>query len=153
MKTLFYLWVGLTIICIGLTARQVMAEPIVTDSTSKSETTVKSPPASAISPNITTINSYNCSTGISGATQTQILGISFGTTIVDKNCELLLKSRELYSQQMKAPATTVLCQDASIWWGMWDSGVYCPVEGKFGISAKEHWLSHPHMIPDRPTIK
>ena len=130
-----------------------MAQPIVTESTSKAETTVKSPPASAISPNITTINSYNCSTGVSGATQTQILGISFGTTIVDKNCELLLKSRELYSQQMKAPATTVLCQDASVWWGMWDSGVYCPVEGKFGITAKEHWLAHPHMIPNRPTIK
>lgn len=150
MKRLSYLLLGLFL---GGMMAYAMGQPIVTDSTSKSETTVKSPPASAISPNITTINSYNCSTGISGATQTQILGISFGTTIVDKNCELLLKSRELYSQQMKAPATTVLCQDASIWWGMWDSGVYCPVEGKFGISAKEHWLSHPHMIPDRPTIK
>lgn len=150
MKRLSYLLFGLFL---GGMMAYAMAEPIVTDSTSKSETTVKSPPASAISPNITTINSYNCSTGISGATQTQILGISFGTTIVDKNCELLLKSRELYSQQMKAPATTVLCQDASIWWGMWDSGVYCPVEGKFGISAKEHWLAHPNIIPDRPTIK
>ncbi len=129
------------------------AEPIVTDSTSKAETTVKSPPPSAISPNITTINNYNCSTGLSGAVQTQILGISMGSTVRDLNCEMLLKSRELYSQQMKAPATTVLCQDANIWWGMWDAGVYCPIEGKFGLSAKEFWEANKDLMPSRPKIK
>lgn len=129
------------------------AQPIVTDSTSKAETTVKSPPPSAISPNITTINNYNCSTGLSGAVQTQILGISMGSTVRDMNCEMLLKSRELYSQQMKAPATTVLCQDANIWWGMWDAGVYCPIEGKFGLSAKEFWEANKDLMPSRPKIK
>lgn len=150
MRNIGYLLLGLFL---GGMMAFAMAEPIVTDSTSKSETTVKSPPASAISPSITTINSYNCATGISGAAQTQVLGISFGSTVVDKNCEMLLKSRELYSQQMKAPATTVLCQDANIWWGMWDSGVYCPIEGNFGLSAKEFWLANPKLMPDRPKIK
>jgi hypothetical protein len=150
MRTIAYFLLGLLL---GGMAAVAMAEPIVTDSTSKSETTVKSPPPSAISPNITTINNYNCSTGLSGAVQTQILGISMGSTVRDLNCEMLLKSRELYSQQMKAPATTVLCQDANIWWGMWDSGVYCPVEGKFGISAKEFWEANPKLMPDRPKIK
>jgi hypothetical protein len=150
MRLIAYFLTGLLL---GGMMAFAMAEPIVTDSTSKSETTVKSPPASAISPSITTINSYNCSTGVSGAAQTQILGISFGATVADKNCEMLLKSRELYSQQMKAPATTVLCQDANIWWGMWDSGVYCPVEGHFGLSAKEFWLANPKLMPDRPKIK
>jgi hypothetical protein len=150
MRTIAYFLLGLLL---GGMAAVAMAEPIVTDSTSKSETTVKSPPPSAISPNITTINNYNCSTGLSGAVQTQILGISMGSTVRDLNCEMLLKSRELYSQQMKAPATTVLCQDANIWWGMWDSGVYCPIEGKFGISAKEFWEANPKLMPDRPKIK
>lgn len=150
MKRLSYLLLGLFL---GGMMAYALAEPIVTDSTSKSETTVKSPPASAISPNITTINSYNCATGISGAVQTQILGISLGSTIVDKNCEMLLKSRELYSQQMKAPATRLLCFDAYVWWSMWDSGVYCPVEGNFGTLAKDYWLANPNLIPDRPKIK
>lgn len=142
-----------TIIVCLLAVAMAHGQPIVTESTSKAETTVKSPPPSAISPNITTINNYNCSTGLSGAVQTQILGISMGSTVRDLNCEMLLKSRELYSQQMKAPATTVLCQDANIWWGMWDAGVYCPIEGKFGLSAKEFWEANKELMPDRPKIK
>ena len=62
------------------------AEPIVTESTTNStvttngqtETTVKSPPASAISPNINTSNCDLCTVGVAGAVQTQILGISAG---------------------------------------------------------------------------
>ena len=62
----------------------VYADPIVTESTSNStvttkgdnKTTVKSPPPSAISPSINSSNSDLCTVGISGAVQTQILGIS-----------------------------------------------------------------------------
>ena len=45
-----------------------------------SETTVKSPPPSAMSPNISASNSDLCTVGVSGAVQTQILGISAGVT-------------------------------------------------------------------------
>ena len=62
------------------------ADAIVTESTSsstvtttgKTETTVKSPPSSAISPSINSSNSDLCTVGVSGAVQTQILGISGG---------------------------------------------------------------------------
>ena len=42
-------------------------------------TTLKSPPASAITPTINTSNSDLCTFGVAGAVQTQILGISTGT--------------------------------------------------------------------------
>ena len=150
MKEILYIWAVL--IGIGF-AYSAKSQPIVTESTSKSETTVKSPPPSAISPSITVINNKNCSTGISGATQTQIFGISFGATVKDANCEMVVKAESLYNMQMKTAAVAVMCQDSSNWWGMWDSAIYCPIDGKFGIQAKEHWLAHPHLIPERPKIK
>lgn len=150
MKVLAYLWIGLVIICMSYVAH---AQPIVTESTSKAETTVKSPPPSAISPNITTINNVMCKGGVSAAIQTQILGFSTGTTFTDQNCEMVILSRELSSLNMKVPATSLLCQDARVWWGMWDGGVPCPIEGKVNASAKEHWLANPHLIPERPKIK
>jgi hypothetical protein len=153
MKTILYLWGILVIVCIGLTTKEVMAQAIVTESTSKAETIVKSPPPSAISPGITTINNKMCSSGVAAAVQTQIFGISMGTTITDKNCEMIIKAESLFNMQMKTAAVAVMCQDAANWWGMWDAGTYCPIEGKVGIAAKEHWDANPDMKPDRPKIK
>lgn len=150
MKRLSYLLLGLFL---GGMVAYSMAQPIVTESTSKAETTVKSPPPSAISPSVTTINPKNCSTGVSGAAQTQIFGISFGTTVRDTNCERVVKSESLFNMQMKTAAVSVMCQDADTWWGMWDGGVPCPIEGFVGKEAKEYWLANPKMIPDRPKIK
>lgn len=141
-----------SLVCL-IAASAALAQPIVTDSTSNSKTKVESPPPSAISPSITTINPKNCSTGVAGAAQTQIFGISFGATIRDSNCEMVIKAESLFNMQMKTAAVSVMCQDAANWWGMWDAGTYCPVEGLVGKDAKEYWLAHPSMIPDRPRIK
>ena len=58
-----------------------------TDSTSKntidSTQTLKSPPPSAIAPSIGASSSDICTTGVSGAVQTQILGVSGGSSIRD----------------------------------------------------------------------
>jgi hypothetical protein len=129
------------------------AQPIVTESTNRSETTVKSPPPSAISPAITTINNKMCSSGVAAAVQTQIFGISMGTTVRDANCEMIIKAESLFNMQMKTAAVSVMCQDSAIWWAMWDAGTFCPVEGKVGIEAKNFWLSNAEMIPTRPKIK
>ena len=128
-------------------------QSIVTESTSNSKTKVESPPPSAISPSITTINNKMCSSGVAAAVQTQIFGISMGTTVRDSNCEMIIKAESLFNMQMKTAAVSVMCQDANNWWGMWDAGTYCPVEGKVGLEAKEYWLANPKMIPDRPKIK
>jgi hypothetical protein len=151
MRAMLYLWIGLVLVCLSYVP--VHAQPIVTESTSKSETTVKSPPPSAISPSITTINNKMCSSGVAAAVQTQIFGISMGTTVRDANCEMIIKAESLFNMQMKTAAVSVMCQDSAIWWAMWDAGTFCPVEGKVGVEAKNFWLNNEEMIPKRPKIK
>lgn len=124
-----------------------MADPIVTDSTSRSTTdstststtTVKSPPPTAVAPAITSINNDLCAVGVSGAAQTQILGIAIGSTFVDKNCERLKLSKTLYDMGMKVAAVATLCQDERVFTAMMNAGTPCPVDGKIGESAKAIW--------------
>ena len=123
------------------------AEPIVTDSTSRSysdtnsnsTTTIKSPPPTAVAPAITTINNDVCATAASGAVQTQILGISIGSTVRDMNCERIKLSKNLYDMGMKVAAVATLCQDDRVFQAMLDAGTPCPVQGKIGAQAKEIW--------------
>jgi hypothetical protein len=124
-----------------------VAQPIVTESTSnstvtsngKNETTVKSPPPSAISPSINASNTDLCTVGVSGAVQTQILGISGGTTVRDMNCERLKLSKTLYDMGMKVAAISTLCQDPRVFDAMLMAGTPCPYEGKIGPDAREAW--------------
>jgi hypothetical protein len=130
-------------------------DPIVTDSTSnstvtttgKTETTVKSPPSSAISPSINSSNSDLCTVGVSGAVQTQILGISGGNTVRDMNCERLKLSKTLYDMGMKVAAVSVMCGDPRVFQAMEMAGTPCPYEGKIGQEAKELWDANPELKP------
>jgi hypothetical protein len=128
-------------------------DPIITQSTSDSrnttvtETTVKSPPPSAISPAVTVINSDVCVTAYSGAAQTQILGISMGGTQRDYNCERLKLSRSLYDMGMKVAAVAVMCQDRRVFDSMMAAGTPCPIDGKIGADAKATWDASPARIP------
>ena len=133
-----------------ITTSLTMAEdPIVTESTSnstvtsnsKAETTVKSPPPSAISPSINISNSDLCTVGVSGAVQTQILCISGGATVRDMNCERLKLSKTLYDMGMKVAAISVMCQDKRIFGAMMMAGTPCPYEGLIGPEAKAAWES------------
>lgn len=130
--------------------------PIVTESTSDSnvttnstsETTVNSPPPTAASPSINASNSDLCTVGISGAVQTQILGISGGSTVRDMNCERLKLSKTLYDMGMKVAAVSVMCQDERIFGAMKMAGTPCPYEGKIGPEAAELWEANPKMSPE-----
>lgn len=132
------------------------ADPIVTDSTSKStvttngtnETTVKSPPPSAISPSINSSNSDLCTVGVSGAVQTQILGLSTGQTVRDLNCERLKNAKVLYDMGMKVAAVSTMCQDSRVFNAMWMAGTPCPYEGKIGDEAKALWEANPDKQPE-----
>jgi len=138
-----------------------MADPIVTDSTSRSTTestsnsttTVKSPPPTAVAPAVTVINSDVCAVGVSGAAQTQILGISFGATMVDKNCERLKLARSMYDMGMKVAAVATLCQDERVFTAMMNAGTPCPVDGKIGEQAKKIWEENPERIPQKVKSK
>jgi hypothetical protein len=108
-----------------------------------STTTVKSPPPSAISPTINTSNSDTCTIGVSGAVQTQILGISAGKTVRDFNCERLKNAKTLYDMGMKVAAVSVMCQDKRIFDAMMDAGTPCPYDGMIGKMAKDAWENDP----------
>jgi hypothetical protein len=132
-------------------------DPIVTDSTSRSTTdstsnsnsttTVKSPPPTAVAPAITVINSDVCAVGASAAVQTQILGISMGGTMTDKNCERLKLARGIYDMGMKVAAVSIMCQDERVFTAMMNAGTPCPVDGKIGESAKAIWEENPERKP------
>lgn len=133
------------------------ADPIVTDSTSRSytestsnsTTTVKSPPPTAVAPAITVINSDVCAVGYSGAAQTQILGIAFGGSVTDKNCERLKLARATYDMGMKVAAVSIMCQDERVFTAMMNAGTPCPVDGKIGNEAKAVWESDPDRKPQK----
>ena len=137
------------------TASISFAEPIVTDSTSRSTTdsnststtTVKSPPPTAVAPAITVINSDVCAVGASAAVQTQILGISMGGTMTDRNCERLKLARGVYDMGMKVAAVAIMCQDERVFSAMMNAGTPCPIDGKIGEQAKAIWEEQPDRKP------
>ena len=104
-------------------------------------TTLKSPPASAITPTINTSNSDLCTFGVAGAVQTQILGISTGTQFTDENCERLKNSKTLYDMGMKVAAVSLMCQDERVFTAMMNAGTPCPYDGLIGDEAKAAWLA------------
>jgi hypothetical protein len=134
-----------TAVLFVMTTSIAIAEPIVTDSTSRSTTTsestttVKSPPPTAVAPAVTTINNDVCAIAASGAVQTQILGFSMGSTMRDMNCERIKLSKNLYDMGMKVAAVATLCQDERVFAAMLAAGTPCPIDGKIGEKAKEEW--------------
>ena len=140
------------LLMMGITA---FAEPIVTESTSSStvdsnidsKTTVYSPPPTAVSPSISATNSDLCTVGVAGAVQTQILGISAGSTVRDMNCEKLKNAKTLYDMGMKVAAVSVMCQDKRVFDAMMQAGTPCPFDGMIGESAKAAWQENKDMQP------
>lgn len=132
-----------------------IAQTIVTDSNTnsttnsfaKSETTVRTPPPTAVAPTITSINNDLCIVGASGAVQTQILGFSMGTTTRDMNCERIKLSKNLFDMGMKVAAVSLMCQDERVFSAMMNAGTPCPIDGKIGEDAKNIWDNNPQRKP------
>lgn len=112
------------------------------------------PPPTAIAPAMMSGgNNDLCTTGTSGALQTQILGISSGGTVRDMNCERLKLSKTLYDMGMKVAAVSVMCQDRRVFDAMWSAGTPCPYDGKIGDTARELWEQNPQNIPKVEVVK
>ena len=128
---------------------------IVTDSTtnstvnSKTDTTLRSPPPSAITPTINNYSNDLCTVGIAGAVQTQILGISAGSTVRDMNCERLKNAKVLYDMGMKVAAVSVMCQDKRVFDAMMMAGTPCPYDGMIGVDAKAAWAVHDETVGEQ----
>ena len=139
------------------------ADPIVTDSTSNStlttstdaKSTIRTNPPSAISPSINASNSDLCMVGVSGAVQTQILGISTGQAYSDENCMRLKNAKVLYDMGMKVAAVALMCQTRSVFDAMRFAGTPCPIyspitgEGLIGQEATAEWKLNPKKIPKK----
>jgi hypothetical protein len=111
-----------------------------TDQTIKQEITTKAPPASAIAPSIGSSYSQDlCTTGISGAFQGQVFGISGGKSVRDMNCERMKLSKTIYDMGMKVAAVSLMCQDARVFKAMEMAGTPCPYMGEIGEAASQQW--------------
>ena len=151
----------ITIACVFTFASSVAAQdytgsgalddPIATHSTTDStvttngnmSTTIKQPPPSAISPQFSSGNNSDlCTIGVAGAVQTQILGISAGTTFTEENCIRLKNAKTLYDMGMKVAAVSVMCQDRKVFDAMMHAGTPCPYNGLIGDAAKLGWETH-----------
>ena len=138
--------------CVSFSA--IAADPIVSESTQvitsngTNTTTVKSPPPSAISSQITSGSSdFICTVSASGAIQTQILGLSLGAMVQDELCTTILKSTTLYNMGMKVAAIAVLCNDPVIHKAMANSGTFCPYKTLLGVDAQIAWEANQQDIP------
>ena len=121
----------------------------VSDSTQRVTQKLESPPPSAIAPSIGSSYSQDlCTTGISGAVQTQILGLSTGRSVRDQNCERIKLGKTLYDMGMRVAAVSLMCQDYRVWSSMMSAGTPCPYEGKIGDEAKALWEANPDKIPE-----
>jgi hypothetical protein len=111
-----------------------------TNQTIKQEITTKAPPASAIAPSIGSSYSQDlCTTGISGAFQGQVFGLSAGKSVRDMNCERMKLSKTIYDMGMKVAAVSLMCQDARVFKAMEMAGTPCPYMGEIGEAASQKW--------------
>ena len=116
-------------------------------STQKIEQDINSPPASAIAPSIMSYSQDLCTTGVSGAFQGQLFGLSGGKSVRDENCERLKLSKYLYDSGMKVAAVSILCQDARVFEAIQNAGTPCPYKGLIGEEAKIAWTQNKKQMP------
>jgi len=154
---------AIVLLLVGSLTTAQAADIIYTDNTSKvtsggtMDTTVRSPPPSAITPQISSGTGDLCTIGVAGAVQTQILGISMGTVYTEENCLRLKKSKTMYDMGMKVAAVSIMCQDENVWSAMMNAGTPCPKDGMIGDAAKRAWeieaLTKPVPAPKGSIIK
>ena len=106
------------------------------------------PVGGAKAPSISVSNSDVCVSGVSGGIQSNVIGLSFGNTVIDANCERLKLSRELRKGGMKVASIALLCQDPRVFQAMIMSGTPCPAKGKIGSEAAGYWNAYPELRPD-----
>lgn len=109
---------------------------------------LKSPPPSAIAPSMMSYSQDLCTTGLSGAVQTQILGVSAGKAVRDENCERIKLSKTLYDMGMRVAAVSLLCQDKRVFGAMEMAGTPCPYMGRIGTDATAAWADNADERPD-----
>ena len=109
--------------------------------------------ATASSPGIVINNSDICVTGVSGAVQTSLFGVSSGGTIRDLNCERLKIGRFLFGSGLKIAAVSLLCEDRRVFDAMLMAGTPCPFKGLIGDKARKLWAENPELSPEGSRVR
>tara|TARA_R100001510_G_scaffold42004_1_gene38347 strand:- start:253 stop:885 length:633 start_codon:yes stop_codon:yes gene_type:complete len=65
---------------------------------------------------------------------------SFGSYMIDEECERRKASAVLAKLGMKVASISLMCQDKNVWQAMMDAGTPCPIDGLIGIQAKQRWI-------------
>jgi len=65
---------------------------------------------------------------------------SFGSYMIDEECERRKATSVLAKLGMKVAAISLMCQDKNVWQSMWDAGTPCPIDGLIGAQAKARWI-------------
>ena len=123
--------------------------------TTTTETTVNQegmPVTTAVAPSTPTYQADTCIVTSGSGVQTLQIGISTSKMKVDINCERLKLSRQLSSLGLKVAATSILCQDARVWWAMRNAQTPCPIKGKIGEEALEYYKKHPDLVRVAPVV-
>ena len=127
----------------------------------ESSTTYQSGSSSSTTTNNETNNSTNQKTAVNSASAPSmsvygqdscviplaagvtVIGFSgsFGSYMVDEECERRKATAVLAKLGMKVAAISLMCQDQDVWQAMWDAGTPCPIEGLIGAKAKEKWIA------------
>ena len=137
-----------TLVGTAFAETNTVTSTVTSSNTVSGTTTVDKTPPTASAPNVVVNNQDVCTTAVSAAVQTQVLGIAGGTTIKDLNCERLKLSRALYGMGMKVAAVSMLCQDPRVFNAMEMAGTPSPYKGKIGIEAARAWANDPEARPD-----
>lgn len=96
------------------------------------------PPPSAVSPSIQSYSQMICSFPVVGAVSTSVVGISTGTTFVDRLCERRMLSAELRRSGLTVASIQLLCMDKEVWISMLMSSTPCGIwTGKKTVIGKE----------------
>ena len=65
---------------------------------------------------------------------------SFGSYMVDEECERRKSVAVMAKLGMKVAAIALMCQDKNVWKAMMDAGTPCPIDGLIGEKAKARWI-------------
>ena len=126
----------------------------------ESSTTYQSGSSSNTTTSNTTNNSTNQETAVNGssapsmsvygqdscviplAAGVTVIGFSgsFGSYMIDKECERRKASAVLAKLGMKVASISLMCQDENVWKAMMNAGTPCPIDGLIGQKAKARWI-------------
>ena len=109
-------------------------------SSSTTTTNQKTAVNSASAPSMSVYGQDSCVIPLAAGVTVIGFSGSFGSYMVDEECERRKSVAVLAKLGMKVAAISLMCQNKDVWQAMMDAGTPCPIEGLIGAKAKEKWM-------------